>query len=458
MERKPYLSALLFLGALAVGACLLFAGAVDRGPEADGMRLPSRSGFTAHARMGGGRTVPSGHRGAAVERPAEPLLDRAQAAISAAEPAANAALDSQHWFIQLYGGVQAVSGRTVVEDADPRYSVVKLSDGTLSFVNADELDVSGHGRSVARLRDVLEDRDIPLLYVQAPQKLEADDPRLPAGVTDYGNDYADQILSVLEDQEVDYLDLRQTLADRDGDWASWFFRTDHHWTPEAAFAAHQDITDVLRSDYGFDVPSRHTDPKFFKKVVYGDAFLGSQGKRVGTLYAGVDDITLWKPTYPTDFTYSVPAYDMERTGAFDRSLLFPERLEDPDYFTSNPYTLYAGGDYSMARIYNNAEPDGPRVLLLRDSYACAVTPFLALDCGELITMDLRYFHDDLLAYVDWLKPDMVLVMYTAGSCGLDPLFGFFRAPDLTGDDYLNQPPMIELQRPGQPPKDPHAKS
>lgn len=168
----------------------------------------------------------------------------------------------------------------------------------------------------------------------------------------------------------------------------------HHWTPEAGFLACQTIAETLRRDYGFTIPGKYTDERFFTRTFYSDYFLGSQGKRVGSLYAGVDDIELWVPTFHTNFTYSIPIYDMERTGPFEESLLFPERVEERDYFGGNPYTLYAGGDYPMGRIYNEVHPEGKRILLLRDSYACALTPFLALSCGELITIDLRYFHDD----------------------------------------------------------------
>ena len=81
-------------------------------------------------------------------------------------------------------------------------------------------------------------------------------------------------------------------------------------------------------------------------------------------------------------------------------------------------------------------------MLLRDSYACVLTPFLALDCGELITIDLRYFNDDLLTYVDWLEPDLVIVMYTAGSAALDELFDFFPG-DTAQPQYALDPPAAE---------------
>ena len=434
--------AVLFLCAMATGAVLLLTGLAPTAPAREGVRLPTRSAsYAAQVGLSDGRGSP-GQRGEAVTVQAEPPFERLQDFLSTADAAANSALDKGHLFIELYGGVQALSDRTVVEDVDPQYSVVKLTDGTITFINAEPKDVTGNGRAVVRLAQALEEREVPLLYVQAPQKLQENDDRLPTGVTDYGNDYADQILGVLAENNVATLDLRETLADTGRDWSSFFFRTDHHWTPEAAFTAYQALAQVLETDYGFTIPEENTDSAAFTRTNLSDFFLGSQGKRVGSLYAGVDDIELWAPNFDTDFTYSIPIYDMERTGPFEESLLFPERIEEKDFFNGNPYTLYAGGDYPMARIYNELSPDRPRIMLLRDSYACVLTPFLALDCGELITIDLRYFHDDLLTYVDWLEPDLVIVMYTAGSTALDELFDFFPG-DAALPQYALDPPAAE---------------
>ena len=443
MRTHSNSGAILFLAATAAGAVLLLTGLTGTAPDrGEGVRLPQRdAAYSSSAPLRYARTAPA-QRGQGEPVEAEPLLDQVQDFLSTADATANSALDRGHLFIQLYGGVQALSDRTVVEDVDPQYSVVKLTDGTLTFVNSQPQDVSDHGRSVARLALALEDRDIPLLYVQAPQKLQPGDDRLPEGVVDYGDDYADQILSVLEEQAVPTLDLRESFAATGRDWSSFFFRTDHHWTPEAAFTAHQTLAQVLESDYSFTIPEENTDPAAFTRESLSDFFLGSQGKRVGSLYAGVDDIEIWKPSFDTDFTYSIPIYDMERTGPFEESLLFPERIEEKDFFNGNPYTLYAGGDYPMARIYNELSPDRPRIMLLRDSYACVLTPFLALDCSELITIDLRYFQDDLLTYVDWLEPDLVLVMYTAGSTALDELFRFFPS-DAPLPSYEEAPPIVE---------------
>ena len=434
--------AIIFLAATAVGAFLLLTGLADTAPERTGVRMPQRNtaAFAYRAPLCCARTVPE-QGGLGTEAEIETLSERIQGFLAAADATANSALDQDHLFIQLYGGVQALSDRTVIEDVDPRYSVVKLADGTLTFVNSQPQDVTGHGRAVARLSLALEERDIPLLYVQAPQKLQPQDSRLPAGVNDYGDHYADQVLSVLKEQGVATLDLREAFIATGREWSSFFFRTDHHWTPEAAFLANQVLSARLEEKYGWDFPHQNTDPDSFQRVTLSDWFLGSQGKRVGSLYGGVDDIEIWIPQFETDFTYLVPIYDMERTGPFEESLLFPERVEELDWFGGNPYTLYSGGDYPMGRIYNHTNEQGPRILLLRDSYACVLTPFLALNCSELITIDLRYFGDDLLAYVDWLEPDLVLVIYTAGSTAIEELFSFFS--DTPQVFYEASPPMVE---------------
>ena len=75
-------------------------------------------------------------------------------------------------------------------------------------------------------------------------------------------------------------------------------------------------------------------------------------------------------------------------------------------------------------ITNHNNPDGPRIVMLRDSFACALTPFLALSCSELVTIDLRYFEGDLLDTIGSYDPDLVLTLYTASTTGLENMFQF----------------------------------
>ena len=78
----------------------------------------------------------------------------------------------------------------------------------------------------------------------------------------------------------------------------------------------------------------------------------------------------------------------------------------------------------MATMVNHNNPKGPKVVLLRESFSCALAPFLALSCSELTTIDLRYFSGDLMDTIRELEPDLVLTLYTASSTGLDNMFNF----------------------------------
>ncbi len=350
-----------------------------------------------------------------------------QALLEGAESAVNQDLDRDHWFIQLYGGVQRLTLRRVVEDAVGENSVAKLSTGALNFVDLQREpapeEASANAAAVAALVQDLEALDIPYRFLLAPQKIQRGQAMLPTGVPDYGNENASTFLQGLEEAGVAYTDFRP-LLERNGVYADWFFRTDHHWRPEAAFFVWQALAGVLEEAYGFSTDPALLDGDNWERQVLEDFFLGSQGKRVGSLYAGTDSITLYSPRFDTDFTYTCPLYGMERTGPFSESLCFPERVARRDWFGENPYVYYGGGDYPLATIVNHNNPNGPRIVLLRDSFACALTPFLALSCGELVTIDLRHFSGNLLDTIAGLEPDLVLTLYTAGTTSNSALFQF----------------------------------
>ena len=351
------------------------------------------------------------------------------AVLSEAESAVNSDLDRDNLFIQLYGGVQRLSGRRVIQDMVAGNTVAKLSTGALNFVNlgtAGQVDQEAVGRraqATAELAAKLEVRGIPYLYIAAPQKIQRGAELLPRGLEESGNATCDAYLAELDRLGVDYLDLRPVF-ESNGIYSNWFFRTDHHWKPEAAFFAWQYLSGELDLRYGYETPSILTNPNNWSTQVLDDFFLGSQGKRVGSLYAGVDDFTIYTPKFDTNLTYTNSDGSFDRSGPFAQSVCFPERVEERDWFNGNPYTYYSGGDYAMATMVNHNNPKGPKVVLLRESFSCALAPFLALSCSELTTIDLRYFSGDLMDTIRELEPDLVLTLYTASSTGLDNMFNF----------------------------------
>lgn len=429
------ISAALFLLVLVLGAFSAVFGVLRDASACAGFKRPE---FSKQDPSLPRATAPLPVRTAATlnaPAPVDSWPDRLSQQAAAAETAVQNALTNQHFLIHLYGGYQRLTGRTVIEDsADPTYSVVRLDNGLLNFSTDDVTDPEAQAATLKRLGHALDQRGISLLYLQAPGKPEPGREGLPYGVDDTANQNADDLLAALEQGGVDFIDFRQTLRDAGGDWADWFYTTDHHWNQEGAFTAFQALCDKLE-DYDQTVPvSRGTkrraisiDPKWtdrdsYRVTTLPNLFLGSQGKRVGSLYAGQDDFALWVPKLPTLLRYD--ATNPPSHGDAEDTVLFPQRLEEEDPFIANPYTYYAGGDYGVSRIKNYYNPTGPRILLVRDSFACALTPYLAYVASEVITVDPRYFSGDFLSYVDWTTPDVVLVMYAPGTLRSADSFSF----------------------------------
>ncbi len=358
-------------------------------------------------------------------RPDAPTIpDKLAAAVSGAENAVSQAVARQTGLITLYGGFQRLIGCEIVQDASQSNNVVRLNNGKLNFIardaqralpdeNAARLnDFAAYGRSLG----------IPTLFVLAPQKICPFTDDKPAGAVEFGNENSDRFLSLLA-PEVDSLDLRPAFRDAEGGHAAYFFRTDHHWTPEGALLAYRQIAERLREVYGFATDPQADDPANYQRTVYPSCFLGSQGKRVGPLYAGVDDLTLVLPGWETDgFSFEIPHKQVLREGSFTDAFLFEEMLAPGDLYSTNPYVAYTGGDYPLSVMRNANSLSGKKVLLLRQSFSCALAPFLSLACDELDIVDLRYFEGSARDYVAETQPDLIIIVYAASDTANEALF------------------------------------
>ena len=150
-------------------------------------------------------------------------------------------------------------------------------------------------------------------------------------------------------------------------------------------------------------------------------FLGSYGKKVGTYFTwnGADDFDLILPKFKTDMTECQPFKNEIKNGAFEDTVLYKQHLEK-NYYHTNNYCTYSGGDFRLQIMKNNLNTNGKKILLIRNSFACAVSPFLALNTSELHICDVRnysYFVGNKInmeEYIKEIKPDFVLVLYHKG--------------------------------------------
>ena len=314
-------------------------------------------------------------------------------------------------FIELNGLFNRILDKRVVDDVDKSYNVAKLNNGYLTFTNP-KIDIKGYADKTIEFNKFLSEKNIPLLYIQAPYKISKSDPKLPTGFVNYTNENDDNLLSELSKANIKTLDFREEIVKDNLNHYDMFFKTDHHWTPESGLWAAKKVSNLLRNDYGFKINEDNFNLDNYNVKTYKNWFLGSQGRRVGVTYTGDDDIDMITPKFKTDFNFSVPTSNIKRSGEFKDAMFSYDLIDKKDYYNLNPYEAYIGGDYNLNLITNNDSPNNKKILLVRDSFSCVMTPFLAMSCKNLDTIDLRYYTASIKSYIDKNKPDIVILMYS----------------------------------------------
>jgi len=91
---------------------------------------------------------------------------------------------------------------------------------------------------------------------------------------------------------------------------------------------------------------------------------------------------------------------------------------EKDYYKINNYVTYSGGDIKLQIMKNMLNANGKKVLLIRDSYACAAAPFLSLYFSELHSCDMRNINKspgekvNAEEYMKEISPDYVILLYS----------------------------------------------
>ena len=343
------------------------------------------------------------------------------AGVRKAEKAIEKAVNDGLYYHDLLMDIDSVRnnllGTRVVIKEDT--TVVKSDSGSLidPVRRLEDSEIEELVERIEELKDFSEANGVPFLYCFAPLKQMYE--TAPDNVENYAADNVNRLLEGLRESRIPVVDLAASLEESVTDPSDLFYRTDHHWTIRSGFLANAIICSELSSLYGFRYDKQYTDIANYRIVNYPHWFLGSRGKKVGTWFTwqGADDFELIIPDFETSMSEERPLENEFREGAFEDTVLFRKRLEK-DLYGSNTYAAYSGGDYRLQIMRNRLNPAGDRILLIRDSFACAVAPFLALQTGELHICDMRnfkYYAGDKFymdEYIRKINPDYVLVLYS----------------------------------------------
>ena len=175
--------------------------------------------------------------------------------------------------------------------------------------------------------------------------------------------------------------LYDELCDRDN-----YYLTDHHYNIDGAYQTYVLLAKSLNyTPY---------DINYFNRETVSHDFCGTSMRVSGFYLAKKDKIDLLR--YNGDAEYTVIADD-KQIELYDMS-----KLE-----TTDKYAVFLGGNH--ARVDVTSKEDKPNLLVIRDSFADSIAPFLALHY-DLIMIDLRYYTESVQQLVCDENIECVLIL------------------------------------------------
>lgn len=178
-----------------------------------------------------------------------------------------------------------------------------------------------------------------------------------------------------------------------------YYKTDHHWTSLGAYlgysAASRSLGYQTISLNSFDI--QHASHDFYgtlySKVIYDKT--------------GPDTIDYY--SYPKGTTVSKVVVDTGSSKKNYDSMYFREYLSQKDKYSS-----FLGSNQPFVTVHSNAK-SGKKLLVIKDSYANSLVPFLTQHYSEITMVDLRYINVDLNEKLSLDDYDQILFAYNVES-------------------------------------------
>lgn len=197
-----------------------------------------------------------------------------------------------------------------------------------------------------------------------------------------------QIQSKL-DKEINLVSLISSLRLKNKE--AIYYKTDHHYTSLGAFYSYNEyMKSIGEKPYPID---------YFKREGVTDKFLGSLFRKSNYYGGESEKIEKFIPTKNVDLNIIKNEKDKLK-GLYDESF-----LEKGD-----KYSFFLGADHPVLDIKTSMEGKGT-LLLVKDSFANSLIPFLTLHFDRITVIDERYFNIPLKDYIEDKEIDRVLFLY-----------------------------------------------
>ncbi|MGN0601895.1 MAG: DHHW family protein [Oscillospiraceae bacterium] len=250
------------------------------------------------------------------------------------------------------------------------------------------------------------EKTVPIDFLLVPNSVCVNEDKLPDfAVNDSQLDSINHIKDNLSER-INLFNAYDTLKDASKKGEQVFYKTDHHWTEAGAGA----VFEAFMTNMGETTAKNNYDASIVRNDFYG------------TLYSKAPSVltkpdTMVLPQHSDDNLYSVSYVKENKT---TNSLIDKSFLDKKD-----KYAAFLGGNFSRVDIKSQNSVSDKKVLVLKDSYANAMIPYLADQYSEIILVDMRYYHFEQQTVSELIKSekiDRVLMIYNMDFINSDDNF------------------------------------
>ncbi len=257
-------------------------------------------------------------------------------------------------------------------------------------------------KTVEALTSICKKTDISVFFATPPRKLDVLKFDLP---DDYPVLISDRLFRIVKDtvnkSDAEYVNIYDVLLEKEFIGEEIYLRTDHHWTSLGAYYAYVEIAKAM----GF----KPYDLKNFEFQLFTNSFKGSDSVKIGENSIPPDSIYLMSlkndsRTFHTEIReYTDSGKNTRYTGFYDLSCLY----------TDEKYSVFLSGNNANVKI-TCEEQQRETLLMIRDSFANALAPFLALHY-DLVLIDPRFYNKRIGDVIENDNISKILIVENMGS-------------------------------------------
>lgn len=249
-----------------------------------------------------------------------------------------------------------------------------------SFYDEDRLNTN-----LNQLNQFANHKDIPIMLMLVPNSSTILESYLPYIHNDVDIDKLNKRIQKQLNDDITFIDPSDKLRNHQDEGV--YFKSDHHWNMKGAYYGYV----TLREQMGLSIPKQ---PEF---IEVSDEFIGTSASLSHRFYGSNDKIYRINNEVKVKVVADGKDYD---------DIYFKDHLKRKD-----KYSYYLNG--SMANVHIEIDHDKKdNLLIIRDSYANIMIPYLLDDYASIDVVDLRYDRSSMSELIEKYEIDQVLFLYS----------------------------------------------